>query len=173
MNLDVTGTGFNPSFTGIALVAHCQICLHITGIRFQSFFYWNCLGGRQCAFNHPNQNIVSILLLLELPWWPILRACICPPNQCFNPSFTGIALVAVKLTVDSIRGVVVSILLLLELPWWREICSQSLKKSSCFNPSFTGIALVASRLWFSHVLFTLFQSFFYWNCLGGKVSDLY
>ena len=61
---------FNPSFTGIALVAKFfYTCLApITG--FQSFFYWNCLGG----LSEPDFN-------------PAL-------NFCFNPSFTGIALVA-------------------------------------------------------------------------------
>ena len=61
---------FNPSFTGIALVASNTQHPKKEKKLFQSFFYWNCLGG--CGhlffFNHKNKS--------------------------FNPSFTGIALVA-------------------------------------------------------------------------------
>ena len=64
---------------------------------FQSFFYWNCLGGR---------------LLLPKPY---------KKRLCFNPSFTGIDLVA--------------------------ICSAmgTYSTLASFNPSFTGIALVANQ----------------------------
>ena len=65
------------------------------------------------------------------------------PDSGFNPSFTGIALVAGEAIDDGAEIVFVSILLLLELPWWHG----SAKK---INRS-------ANR----------FQSFFYWNCLGG------
>ena len=37
----------------------------------------------------------------------------------------------------------------------------------CFNPSFTGIALVAINGTISIEAEKEFQSFFYWNCLGG------
>ena len=36
---------FNPSFTGIALVAQWGIIRAQNVCMFQSFFYWNCLGG--------------------------------------------------------------------------------------------------------------------------------
>ena len=61
---------FNPSFTGIALVAKRNLFPYTTTDRFQSFFYWNCLGGG-----------------LSGTWGGFKSAC-------FNPSFTGIALVA-------------------------------------------------------------------------------
>ena len=159
---------FNPSFTGIALVAWLGKGGCDLPNLFQSFFYWNCLGGQgPCRgiffFNH-----VSILLLLELPWWHRVKTfCLSNDTQfqsffywnclggidfetpCFvifrrfNPSFTGIALVALKRKNLLPCKSLVSILLLLELPWW--------------------LHFLASRI--SKVF--LFQSFFYWNCLGG------
>ena len=42
---DFLSTSFNPSFTGIALVAVDKNGLSMESIEFQSFFYWNCLGG--------------------------------------------------------------------------------------------------------------------------------
>ncbi len=91
---------FNPSFTGIALVA----CIGTTKPsactlyrpKFQSFFYWNCLGG--------GGGIIAFAVNL----------------LCFNPSFTGIALVA----LETGQGL------------YHRLLS--------FNPSFTGIALVAA-----------------------------
>ena len=61
--------GFNPSFTGIALVARV-FQNDVEGVpRFQSFFYWNCLGGQDVTTPRRYSGRVSILLLLELPWW--------------------------------------------------------------------------------------------------------
>ena len=88
---------------------------------FQSFFYWNCLGGY-------------------------------PPRKPPAPSAS------------------VSILLLLELPWWHKPNLFQLLECVCFNPSFTGIALVAFFFFFCYSIFLLFQSFFYWNCLGGLLE---
>ena len=42
-------------------------------------------------------------------------------------------------------------------------------KSQRFNPSFTGIALVATHRYVGAQGANLFQSFFYWNCLGGPL----
>ena len=63
--------GFNPSFTGIALVAIAVVSVDVITPVFQSFFYWNCLGG---TYPHLHTLIIS---------------------EGFNPSFTGIALVAI------------------------------------------------------------------------------
>ena len=62
--------------------------------QFQSFFYWNCLGGGKFSLMHGTHFSVSILLLLELPWWHARPSFIGVDFDCFNPSFTGIALVA-------------------------------------------------------------------------------
>ena len=67
-------------------------------------------------------------------------------HQCFNPSFTGIALVALRMMCE--RRIIIF----------------------GFNPSFTGIALVASKQKNQSAFNGAFQSFFYWNCLGGIVS---
>ena len=62
---------------------------------FQSFFYWNCLGGGTTGKLPPIWLDVSILLLLELPWWPSRFKMLTFQSWSFNPSFTGIALVAI------------------------------------------------------------------------------
>ena len=162
---------FNPSFTGIALVAGSDRYYRARGFTFQSFFYWNCLGG---------QNSIDIYARWDVG---------------FNPSFTGIALVASIFFFNQQLKTKVSILLLLELPWWQigtsldagmEVMFQSFFYWNClggalthalayqvgisFNPSFTGIALVA-KLGFSFCnALRMFQSFFYWNCLGGDLT---
>ena len=64
-------------------------------------------------------------------------------NLCFNPSFTGIALVAYTQCQQSPFYQLVSILLLLELPWWLKLEEAKSNQAG------------------------MFQSFFYWNCLGG------
>ena len=75
--LEFTRVSFNPSFTGIALVALITISVVPSKLRFQSFFYWNCLGG-------------LILVVRNRPL-----------SMSFNPSFTGIALVAKALIMSS------------------------------------------------------------------------
>ena len=86
--------GFNPSFTGIALVAEQDCYGFDDKLTFQSFFYWNCLGGQRLGTSQRLGNPVSILLLLELPWWRTGGGSSSAAISSFNPSFTGIALVA-------------------------------------------------------------------------------
>ena len=115
--------------------------------QFQSFFYWNCLGGILIATRKARKKLVSILLLLELPWWQGPMGCI-----------TWMRFV--------------SILLLLELPWWQMINFLMSGLKLCFNPSFTGIALVADGQGKRLPTTSQFQSFFYWNCLGGCTAKV-
>ena len=184
---------FNPSFTGIALVANARHHADVDLQKFQSFFYWNCLGGEhhvpaqadpQQSFNPSFTGIALVALVFLLAIFGV--------HTSFNPSFTGIALVAKNVSGGHVQHVDVSILLLLELPWWRcrfnvitgwRIGFQSFfywnclgglscgaptaQAGSSFNPSFTGIALVAFALLPAKIIIYKFQSFFYWNCLGG------
>ena len=86
---------FNPSFTGIALVAEAVPQNELHNYMFQSFFYWNCLGGKQ------NQWRVRLQedMFQSFFYWNCLGGAIAlmmgrDEAICFNPSFTGIALVA-------------------------------------------------------------------------------
>ena len=113
---------------------------------FQSFFYWNCLGGFIMIDFDYRYVLVSILLLLELPWWPFLvkiheRHCL-----MFQSFFYWNCLGGISWAADINNTNYVSILLLLELPWW-----PSVPRSS-------------------ELITVKFQSFFYWNCLGGYQS---
>ena len=74
-----TQISFNPSFTGIALVANSGPSVGCVFTSFQSFFYWNCLGGIAKTTSRP----------------PLLTR--------FNPSFTGIALVAAMRSAGASR----------------------------------------------------------------------
>ena len=64
-------------------------------MEFQSFFYWNCLGGRSTGLRAPtasssfNPSFTGIALVARSTG---LRAP--TASSSFNPSFTGIALVA-------------------------------------------------------------------------------
>ena len=138
---------------------------------FQSFFYWNCLGGVVVMLFCFYFSCVSILLLLELPWWPCVQSGQQLQRLCFNPSFTGIALVAHHGSKFQVQLNWVSILLLLELPWWPTKPDLILFEVFGFNPSFTGIALVARTNQARQQHGRMFQSFFYWNCLGGLTQS--
>ena len=92
--IDFYSMSFNPSFTGIALVAQDNPKPMYGAGMFQSFFYWNCLGGMGSIRGRINNQLVSILLLLELPWWLKILIVRLESIKSFNPSFTGIALVA-------------------------------------------------------------------------------
>ncbi len=115
-------------------------------------------------------NIVSILLLLELPWWLSNPDNLFHYSLSFNPSFTGIALVASGVPIGAARALVVSILLLLELPWWPDTAQQSSRKT------LVSILLLLELPWWPCAFAPLrnptsmFQSFFYWNCLGGPME---
>ena len=88
--------------------------------------------------------------------------------HCFNPSFTGIALVATfRLRIDC-HFKIVSILLLLELPWWHQPSNSAAKFKPRFQSFFYWNCLGGLiGIFDDGVKREAFQSFFYWNCLGG------
>ncbi len=147
--------------------AVCRAILHAC-TTFQSFFYWKCRNGQdetglkyraKLRFNPSftgnaamagevvvrivKPNIVSILLLLEMPQWPKANYSVCYQRSCFNPSFTGNAAMALRPKRLGAFSKIVSILLLLEMPQWHLLLECQAEKERAF------------------------QSFFYWKCRNG------
>ena len=86
---------FNPSFTGIALVAPTfQHPARICSASFNPSFTGIALVAFSTSSLSCLLHLVSILLLLELPWWHDEVIFVVKKHLGFNPSFTGIALVA-------------------------------------------------------------------------------
>ncbi len=78
---------FNPSFTGNAAMAQKTHIMTIENFQFQSFFYWKCRNGQQWDCKPGIPNLVSILLLLEMPQWQPDVADAMPPMDKFQSFF--------------------------------------------------------------------------------------
>ena len=80
---------FNPSFDGNPEMGTHNRQIGFQCDRFQSFFWWKSRNGHQIAAHSEFLELVSILLLMEIPKWANLSDFNTCKDLCFNPSFDG------------------------------------------------------------------------------------
>ena len=134
----------------------------LLGRKFQSLFYWIFLYNFWNYHELILWNIVSILVLLDLPLQltPIHIRVL--PSRCFNPCFIGSSSTTRGVSNDSRDKNQVSILVLLDLPL-QPIQEAIIHMISMrFNPCFIGSSSTTTYFSIRESAYKMFQSLFYW-----------